>query len=92
MSREKKTRKYSSGISINGNVRCQRIYPVENSDRTKSIADLKTVGIKLTGKQAIHLATVLLAVSQVWDEIDITAWRTTKRADDTYQVTVTSPK
>jgi hypothetical protein len=70
-------------------VRCQRIYPVE--DTNKNVAELKTVGIKLNREQAIHLARVLLAVTQDWAEIDITAYRFEKRkADDTYYITVTS--
>ena len=40
---------------------------------------------------AIHLARVLLAASQEWEEIDIKAWRVYKRqTDNTYNVTVTS--
>ena len=87
-----KKRKAASSIKINPNVRCLRIYPVENARRTpKSIADLKTVGIKLSREQAIHLARVLLAAAQEWDEIDITAWRIYKRqSDGTYNVTVTT--
>ncbi|HEV3276834.1 MAG TPA: hypothetical protein VG860_08450 [Terriglobia bacterium] len=57
----------------------------------KSVADLKTIGIKLTKDQAIHLARVLLAVSQDWDEMEITGWRFDRRqSDGTYHVTVTS--
>jgi hypothetical protein len=69
-----------------------RIYPVEDkASSSKSIADLKTIGIKLSRDQAIHLARVLLAASQDWDEIDVTAWRVYKRqSDDTYNLTVTS--
>ena len=49
------------------------------------------MGIKLSRDQAIHLSRVLLAVSQEWDEIDITAYRLKKRkSDGTYQITVTS--
>ena len=70
-----KKRVTASSLKINPNVRCQRIYPVEDSEATKKIADLKTVGIKLSKEQAIHLARVLLAASQEWEEIDITAWR-----------------
>jgi hypothetical protein len=70
-------------------VRCLRIYPVE--DTTKDVKKLKTVGLKLSRDQAIHLARVLLAVSQEWDEVDITAYRLEKRkSDGTHQVTVTS--
>jgi hypothetical protein len=86
-----KKRISASSLKIDTNVRCQRIYPVEDSEATRKIADLKTVGIKLSKEQAIHLARVLLAASQDWEEIDITAWRVYKRrADNTYNVTVTS--
>jgi len=90
MSKVSKKRRYPTGIEIDGNIRCQRISPVENT-RTKTIQDLKTVGITLSRDQAIHLARVLLAASQEWDEIAITAWRLKKRkSDGTYTVTVTS--
>jgi hypothetical protein len=87
-----KKRVGASSIKIDTNVRCDRIYPIEDSSRSpKSIADLKTVGIKLSKEQAIRLARVLLAASQDWEEIDITAWRVYKRrSDNTYNVTVTS--
>jgi hypothetical protein len=76
-------------ISIDSNVRCARVYPTEDSKRT--VAELKTIGIKLNRDQAIHLARVLLAVTQEWDEVDITAYRFAKRQDDgTYKLTVTS--
>ena len=40
-------RKAASNIRIDPNVRCQRIYPVEdNTHAAKTIAELKTVGIK----------------------------------------------
>jgi hypothetical protein len=65
-----------------------REYTVEGT--SKQIEDLKTVGFKLTAEQAIHLARVLLAVSQEWSEIDVTAWRFAKRKrDGTYTITVT---
>jgi hypothetical protein len=89
-----KKRVSASSIKIDTNVRCQRIYPVEdNKQKNKTIADLKTVGIKLSRGQAVHLARVLLAASQEWEEIDITAWRIYKRqSDHTYNVTVTSAR
>src|SRR5579864_7458077 len=69
-----KKRQTASSIKIDPNVRCLRIYPVEdNRNSTKTISDLKTVGIKLSREQAIHLSRVLLAAAQEWDEIDITA-------------------
>jgi len=81
-------RKSPSNIVIDPNVRCLRIYPIE--DTNKNVRDLKTVGIKLNREQAIHFARVLLAVSQEWEEIDITAYRFEKRKNDgTYHITVT---
>jgi hypothetical protein len=92
MRTQSKKRHAASSIKIDPNVRCQRIYPVEDSrNKQKSIGELKTVGIKLSAKQAIHLARVLLAASQEWEEIDITAWRVYKRqSDGSYNVTVTA--
>ena len=92
MTKTSKRRVSASSIKIDTNVRCQRIYPVEdNKQGTRTIASLKTVGIKLTRGQAVHLARVLLAASQEWEEIDVTAWRVYKRrTDNTYNVTVTS--
>jgi hypothetical protein len=93
MASASKKRQAASSIKIDPNVRCLRIYPVEdNQNSTKTIADLKTVGIKLSREQAIHLARVLLAAAQEWDEVDITAWRADKRqSDGMYRLTVTSP-
>lgn len=87
-----KKRKAASSIRIDPNVRCLRIYPVEDhKSAKKTISDLKTVGMKLSREQAIHLARVLLAAAQDWDEVDITAWRVYKRqSDGTYNVTVTT--
>lgn len=92
MAKISKKRVTAASIKIDANVRCQRIYPVEDKKyNTKTIADLKTVGIKLSRDQAVHLARVLLAASQEWQEIDVTAWRVYRRhADNTYNVTVTS--
>ena len=82
-------RKAPASITIDANVRCQRVYPVEGTIR--NVAELKTIGIKLTKDQAIHLARVLLAVTQEWRELDITAYRLDRRkSDDTYHITVTS--
>lgn len=85
------SREYAKNIEIDGNVRCKKIYPAENSD--KIISKLETIGLVLTKEQAIHLATVLLAVSQKWDIIDLTGYRLKKRkSDDTYQITITTSK
>ncbi|MGA9755370.1 MAG: hypothetical protein WBV23_09515 [Desulfobaccales bacterium] len=82
-------RRSAKSVKIDTNVRCNRVYPVEETN--KNVRELKTVGMKLSRDQAIHLARVLLAVSQEWEEIDITVFRLKKRrADGTYQITVTS--
>ena len=82
-------RKSPKSISINPNVRCLRVYPIEETE--KNVKDLKTVGIRLNKEQALHLARVLLAVTQEWDEIDLTAYRLARRkSDKTYHITVTS--
>jgi len=70
-------RKSPRSISIDPNIRCLRIYPTE--DTSKHVKDLKTIGIRLNREQSLHLARVLLAVTQEWDEIDITAYRFEKR-------------
>lgn len=82
-------RKSPKSVPIEANVRCMRIYPTEGTD--KNVSELKAIGIKLSKEQAIHLARVLLAVSQEWDEIDVTGYRLKRRkSDGTYQITVTT--
>ena len=82
-------RQSARSIRIGSFVRCNRIYPTEETKR--EVADLKTVGLRLNKEQAIHLARVLLAVTQEWDDIDITAYRFEKnRKDGTYLITITS--
>ena len=58
-------RRSAKSVEIDANVRCNRVYPVEKTD--KNVKELKTVGIKLSKDQAIHLARILLVVSQEWD-------------------------
>ena len=82
-------RQSASAVSVDTNVRCLRVYPTEDTKRT--VADLQTVGIRLTKEQAIHLARVLLVVTQEWNEVDITAYRFEKRQEDsTFRLTITS--
>jgi hypothetical protein len=82
-------RKAITSLTVDPNVRCKRIFPVEGSK--KQTDELQTVGITLTKEQAVHLARVLLAATQEWNTIDITAFRFEKRREDgTYRVTVTS--
>lgn len=82
-------RKSATSIRVDPNIRCLRIYPAEGTK--KNVGDLQTVGFKLSRDHAVHLARVLLAVSQDWSEIDITGYRLEKRkTDGTYHITVTS--
>ena len=82
-------RKSPASVVIKPNVRCLRIYPTEQTRKT--IAELQTVGFRMSREQAVHLARVLLAVTQDWPEIDITGYRLDRRrSDETYGITVTS--
>jgi hypothetical protein len=56
----------------------------------KPTSELKTIGLKLTRQQARHLAQVLLTAAEAWEEIDLTAYRAARHADDTHQITITS--
>jgi hypothetical protein len=67
-----------------------QIYPTSKTKR--DIQDLKTIGIRLSREHAIHLARVLLAVTQEWDEVDLTGYRLDRRSDGTQQLTVTSAR
>jgi hypothetical protein len=89
---KKQARISVSTIKLDTNLRCERVYPVEDEkSRQKMLTDLKTVGIKLSREQAIDLATILLVAAKEWAEIDLTAWRSHKRSSDgTYQLTVTT--
>lgn len=84
------------GITIDQNVRSRRVWPVEDTENTSCPAKHSekwrgdTVGFRLTKEEAIHLARVLLAVTQEWEEIDVVAWRHKRNNDGSYPVTVTS--
>ena len=89
MEQSRLKRQSAGAVSVDTNVRCLRVYPTEDTKR--SVSDLQTIGIRLTKEQAIHLARLLLVVTQEWDEIDITAYRFAKRHEDgTYRLTITS--
>jgi hypothetical protein len=89
MDQSRLKRQSASSVSVDTNVRCLRVYPTEDTKRT--VADLQTAGIRLTKEQAIHLARVLLVVTQEWDEVDVTAYRFEKRQEDsTFRLTITS--
>jgi hypothetical protein len=82
-------RQSASSVNVDTNVRCLRVYPTKETKR--SVSELQTVGIRLNKEQAIHLARVLLVVTQEWDEVDITAYRFEKRQEDgTFRLTITT--
>lgn len=81
-------RKSATSVTISPKLRCQRVYPVEGTK--KAVAELKTIGFKLNRDQAINLARVLLAVSQDWGDIEVTAFRSKRFTDGTFPVTVTT--
>jgi hypothetical protein len=88
MSNKAQKRQSASAVTLDSNVRCVRVYPTEETKHT--VADLQTVGIRLTKEQAIHLARVLLLVTQEWEEVEMTAYRYEKRQEDgTYRLTIT---
>jgi hypothetical protein len=82
-------RKSPSSVSLDYNIRANKIYPSELSE--KHLSQLKTVGFTLNKGQAIQLARTLLLVTQDWNSIDITCYRFKKRRiDGTYNITITS--
>ena len=82
-------RRSAKSITTNPNVRCQRIYPIAGTKKT--VEELQTVGFKITRQQTIDLARVLLAVTQDWQQIDITCFRLHERkSDGTFPITITS--
>jgi uncharacterized protein (DUF433 family) len=79
-----------TAVTVRPSVRALQIYPTRETK--KKIEDLDTVGIRLSRKYAMHLARVLLAMSQDFEELEICARRFKQRkSDGTYEVTVTSP-
>lgn len=82
-------RKTATSVRVDPNIRAIRIYPIEETQ--KQVADLQTVGIKLSRDEAVRLAKVLLVMAQEYDEIDLTGHRfERRRSDGTYPLTVTS--
>lgn len=75
-------------LSFDPNLRCPKVYPVSGS--LKNIGELKTVGFKLSRHQGIPLARLLLAASQEWENVDVTAYRSSQKSSDgTFHVAVT---
>lgn len=81
-------RRSATSVKVSPKLRCQRVYPIQGTKR--AVTELKTVGFRLTREQAINLARVLLAVSQDWNEMEVTAFRSKRFSDGTFPVTVTT--
>jgi hypothetical protein len=60
-------------ITVKSNLKVDKVYPL--LETKKAMDELKTIGIQLSKSQAVDLARILLAVSQEWDEIDLTFYR-----------------
>ncbi len=87
---KQKRRETATTLRVDPKIRCLKVYPIEGTKKT--LVDLKTVGVKMSREQAIHFARVLLAVTQDWDEVEITANRLDRRSDGLHYVTVTSQR
>lgn len=84
-------RRSAARVSVNPNVRALRIYPVEGT--SKDLTKLETVAFQLSKDEAVHLALVLLAMSQDHNKIDVTGYRLRRRkSDGTFGITVTAIK
>ncbi len=78
-----KKRKATSSIKIDPNVRCLRIYPVEdNRNSTKTIAHRRPWASNCRASRRFILLACSWPLRQEWDEMDITAWRVYKRQSD----------
>lgn len=69
-------RRSVKSIEVEGNISCEQIYPVLGTN--KNLTELKSVAFRLTDTQAIKLARALLAATQDWRMIDVTAFRLRK--------------
>ncbi len=73
-------------LSVDTHIRCQQIYPKESE---AAYADLKTVGVRLSREEALHLAAALLAAAQEWQEVELVVHRFDRRqSDKTYLLSV----
>ncbi len=74
-------------LTVDTHVRCQAVHPPAGDRRVSG--DLKTVGVKLTREQALHLARVLLAATQEWADVELVAHRLEpRRSDGTFLLSV----
>ncbi|MGQ9920447.1 MAG: hypothetical protein ACUVRZ_03860 [Desulfobacca sp.] len=73
-------------LTVDTHIRCRQIYPKETD---AAYADLKTVGVRLSREEALHLAAALLAAAQEWREVELVVHRFDRRTSDhTYLLSV----
>lgn len=75
-----------TSLTIDTHVRCLQIFPKEKEAAYK---ELKTMGVKLSRQEALHLARAILAATQEWEEVELVVHRFDKRkSDNTYLLSV----
>jgi hypothetical protein len=75
-----------TSLIIDTHVRCLQVFPKEKETGYK---DLKTMGIRLSREEALHLARAILAATQEWEEVELVVHRFDKRkSDNTYLLSV----
>jgi hypothetical protein len=73
-------------LTVDTHIRCRQIYPKEAE---AAYANLKTVGVRLSQEEALHLAAALLAAAQEWQEVELVVHRFDRRkSDNTYLLSV----
>ena len=79
-------KKLLTSLTIDTHVRCLQVFPKEKQAAYK---DLKTMGVKLSREEALHLARAILAATQDWQEVELVVHRFDKRkSDNTYLLSV----
>jgi hypothetical protein len=75
-----------TSLSIDTHVRCLQVFPKE---KEAGYGELKTMGLRLSREEALHLARALLAATQEWEEVELVVHRFDKRkSDNTYLLSV----
>lgn len=75
-----------TSLTIDTHVRCRQIFPKE---KEAAYQELKTMGVRLSRAEALHLARALLAATQEWEEVELVVHRFDKRkSDNAYLLTV----
>lgn len=79
-------KKATTTLTVDTHIRCRQIYP---KGEEAAYRDLKTVGVRLSREEALHLAAALLAAAQEWQEVELVVHRQERRkTDKTYLLSV----